>query len=209
LTPVINQPDKAETWLEAFQLIATPTPGFKLTSGASYMGYNVEPLLTAIAKLKPSDEACEVIWLRPSGSTWGRTQRVAEALVKIGDALRNAGRTNVGTVLAMPRSTSKGVRTNHKRLFGRGMLLPQGHLPANLEVLIVAGVIAVVNVHLPVGGHSVPIGSVVSDPRRLARMVERLTSRKGEGWEELWRAVAMKPSDEDSDSESYRTLDSA
>ncbi|MBY3201770.1 hypothetical protein [Rhizobium laguerreae] len=207
-SPVITEPGSAEAWLEAFKLLATPIPGFKLTSGASYLGYNLEPVLAAISELKPSDDVCEIIWLRPSGSTWGRTQRVAEALVGIGDALRNAGRTKVGTVLAMPRSTSKGVRTNHKRLFGRGVLLPQGHLPANLEVLIVAGVVAVVNVHLPVGGHSVPIGSVVSDARRLARIVERLTSRKGEGWEELWRAVPSKPTDEDS-GESYRTLDSA
>ena len=60
-------------------------------------------------------------------------------------ASRNAGRSELQT---MPRSTHRSIRSNHKRLFERGLMLPQGHLPANLEVLLVPGIAAFVNVHV-------------------------------------------------------------
>jgi hypothetical protein len=129
----------------------------------------------------------EVTWLRPSVSTWGRTLRVADALNQVRETLRNVGYLDVGAVLAMTRSTHKSVRTNHKRLFGSGFLLPQGYLPANLEVLLIAGVVAFVNMHLPIEGYTVPIGGIVTDPKRLARIAERLKPEEGKGWEELWR----------------------
>ena len=113
---------------------------------------------------------------------------MAEALHQFRAAARNAGRSELRTVQAMPRSTHRTVRSQHRRLFERGYLLPQGHLPANLEVLLVPGIGALVNVHLRLGHHSVPVGGLVTNPKRLARMVERLDPSAVTGWAEAWRA---------------------
>lgn len=195
-TPLINNPSNENAWREASKVTAVQGTGFTPTTGATYLSQNLEYLLSIIGDTKAANEPCEVVWLRPSGSSWGRTQRIPEALVQISDALRNVGRTSVSSTLVMPRSTSKTARFSHKRLFGKGVLLPQGRLPANMEVLIIGELVAIVNVHLGVGQYSVPVGGVVSNPKRLARIVERLTSGSGEGWETLWQSKA----------ESYRRL---
>ncbi|MGO7530881.1 hypothetical protein [Rhizobium leguminosarum] len=192
LSEVIGDPGSMDLWRDALADLPRLGDGFKPTVGAPHLPRNLDQLLTAVAEFKGTDERCDIIWLRPNGSTWGRTQRVGEALVSIADALRNAGMTNIKTTIAMPRSAGKSVRMSHKRLFNRGLLLPQGHLPGNLEVLAVGGVVAFVNAHLPVGAHSVPIGGLVFNGKRLARIVERLTPGTGDGWEQLWDVQPTK-----------------
>jgi hypothetical protein len=190
--PLIHAPGRVGAWLNAIDAADIQRPHFKPTIGASYLKENLSKLVDEISKLEPQVDANDITWLRPSGSTWGRTLRVAEAIQTLRATLRNAGRLDVGANLAMPRSTHKGVRSNHKRLFDRGYLLPQGHLPANLEVLLVRNVAAYVNVHLPVGGHAVPIGGVVTEPKRLARIADRLKPFQAEGWEEIWHPSQPK-----------------
>lgn len=188
LANLIRSPGSNEAWMEA--LSPEPVPGFKPTIGATYLPENASPFVDLVGSAAIGAQSVEVVWLRPSGSAWGRTLRVAETLHGIREAMRNAGVGDVATTLAMPRSTHRSIRTSHRRLFDRGRLLPQGRVPANLEVLFVPGVAALVNVHLPLGGHGVPIGGIVTDPKRLARIADRLGASPEEGAEELWSQSA-------------------
>ncbi len=192
---VINNPDSTDAWREA--LVSLPLEGaeFIASTGAPYLPRNFDRLISMVGDFEASDQVCEVVWLRPNGATWGRSLKVGESLASIGHALRNAGK-RMRTTLVMPRSTHKTVRQNHKRLFDRGILLPQGHLPANMEILLVAGKVALVNVHLPVGSHSVPVGGIVFNTKRLARMSERLMASQVDGWEQVWDAPTSQTSAE-------------
>ncbi|MGO7661625.1 hypothetical protein ACC697_04005 [Rhizobium ruizarguesonis] len=188
---VIDNPDSTDAWRDA--LVSLPVQGaeFNASTGAPYLARNFDRLIAAVGDFDTKDQLCEVVWLRPNGATWGRSLKVGESLASIGHALRNAGK-KMRTTLAMPRSTQKTIRQNHKRLFDRGTLLPQGHLPANMEILLIAGKVALVNVHLPIGTHSVPIGGIVFNAKRLARISERLTPGQVEGWEQIWEAPASQ-----------------
>lgn len=185
LASLIADPSQSALWSTAVD-DAGEAPGFRPTLGASYLEHNAELLADLIALGGRRGERGEIIWLRPNGSSWGRSLRVADTLQLLREATRNADMAVGEAMLAMSRSTHKSFRSNHKRLFERGVLLPQGHLPTNIEVLMVTGVGALVSVHLPVGGHSVPIGGLVTDPKRLARIEERLNG-DGERWEQLWK----------------------
>lgn len=188
ITQLVQSPDDAENWIQAMVEIGRSHVGFIPTIGATYLAGNLTKLIDLIATKEGPPSQIDVTWLRPSGSTWGRTLRVAEAIQQIRVASRNAGRPEVRTALAMPRLTQRSARTQHKRLFERGFLLPQGHLPSNLEVLHVPGVAAFVNVHLRMGHHSVPIGGIVTDSKRLKRIADRLSPGAVAGWDELWGA---------------------
>lgn len=186
LSQLPKRTDDPEAWVEAFKLSEVPGAGYRPGVGATYLKGNVDRLLQKFAEANFDQGVAEIIWLRPNGSTWGRTVRVADTLSKIRDGLRNNNQTDVRTVLAMPRSTTKSTRLNHKRIFDRGVLLPQGHLPSNLEVLLVPGIAAIVNIHVPVEQHAVPIGGLVTDQKRLSRIAERLGVIHNKGIEDLW-----------------------
>lgn len=191
LAAVIHNPSSREAWRAA--LAPDREDKFKPTVGASYLDDNAAPFIDLVGERVPGATLSEVRWLRPSGSAWGRTLKVAETIQGLREALRNAGSGEVATALAMPRSTHKGVRGAHRRLFDRGFLLPQGRLPANLEILLVPGIAALVNVHVPVGGHAVPIGGIVTEPKRLARIADRLNVTAEGGAEELWSRERSSP----------------
>lgn len=186
LSPLLQRADEQSAWVEAFSLAEVSGSGYRPSVGATYLKGNIERLLQKLAEAKFEQRTTEVIWLRPSGSTWGRTNRVAEALTEVRDALRNNNQPDVKAVLAMPRSTVKSTRLNYKRIFDRGVLLPQGHLSSNLEVFLVPGVAALVNIHVPVQQHAVPIGGLVTEPKRLGRIAERLRIIHEKEIEELW-----------------------
>jgi hypothetical protein len=184
LATLLQDPTSRDAWRTAMSI--KKRDDFVPTIGAAYLEDNVSCLLDAIGNAGGIAGSVEIVWLRPSGSSWGRTLRVAETLHELREMLRNAGVHDVSNRLVMPRATHRSIRTNHRRLFDAGILPPHGHLPPNLEIIMVRGIAALVNVHLPVAGHSVPIGGVVADPKRLARMADRLTPA-GEGdWETLW-----------------------
>ncbi|WP_146198085.1 hypothetical protein [Caulobacter endophyticus] len=174
----------AEAW--GIALAPSSQEGFKATVGAIYLGANVDLLVDAIAAAGKTRESLELVWVRPNGSSWGRSLCLADAMQTIREATRKAGASNTRAALLVPRSTHKSIRLDHKRVFETGTLLPQGHLPTNLEVFLIPGLAALVNVHMPVGGRSVPIGGMVTDPKRLSRIEERLKTA-GERWEDIWR----------------------
>jgi hypothetical protein len=184
LAALIRAPGSKKAWGDA--MAAETVQNFRPTIGASYLEENAADLLDIVSAAGEIDTPVEVTWLRPSGSSWGRTLRVAETLQSIREVLRNAGISEVTTRLVMPRSTHRTTRNTHRRLFDQGVLLPQGHLPTNLEVLVITGIGALVNTHLLVGGHAVPIGGIVTDPKRLARIADRMRQDPEGMWEVLW-----------------------
>ncbi|MDR6591563.1 hypothetical protein [Agrobacterium tumefaciens] len=188
-TNVIENPQNIDIWRQALASITAEGSEFHASTGALYLQRNFDRLIANIGDFESKQADCDVVWLRPGGATWGRTLKIGETIASVGHALSNAGK-KMRTTLAMPRSTHKTMRQNHKRIFERGLLLPQGHLPGNLEIFLVPGKLAVVNVHLPVGTHSVPIGGTVFNKKRLARITERLTRGNMEGWETLWENPA-------------------
>jgi len=186
LSPLLQHSNEQSAWVEAFSLSEVLGSGYRPSVGATYLKGNIERLLQKFAEAKFEHRITELIWLRPNGSTWGRTTRIAEALTEVRDALRNNNQPDIKAVLAMPRSTVRSTRLSHKRIFDRGVLLPQGRLPSNLEVLLVPGIAALVNIHVPVQQHAVPIGGLVTEPKRLARIAERFRVIREKEVEELW-----------------------
>ncbi|MBN7787666.1 hypothetical protein JYP51_22290 [Ponticoccus gilvus] len=185
LASLIASPSSTDAWVSAFGRSKHPNSSFQPTLGASYLKGNINRFLEALS-VEDSSDLGKIIWLRPSGSTWGRTALVAEAVNQIRQLLKNNGSNNLESILFMPRSTRHSDRTIHKAIFDKGFLLPQGHLPANMEVLLVPGKAALVNVHILAGQHSVALGGVTTDPARLSRIVAKLTRGKSDGWGEIW-----------------------
>src|SRR5208283_2636978 len=146
VAPILHNKPDVDTWRE---LLTAPTvPTFRRSVGAAYLDKNINLLSDVVTDLRGiGTEAAEIVWLRPSGTGWGRSRRVAEALQKLKDMLRNIHASEVRTRIAMPRSTHKSVRKSHRRLFDRGELLPQGQMPPNIEILLVDGIAALVNLH--------------------------------------------------------------
>jgi hypothetical protein len=186
LGELLRNPSSGDAW--AIALGVVDVPGFRQTVGATYLEANAEVLVEAVAKSAMANATTDIIWLRPNGSSWGRTLQVADLVGSLRNAVHEAGATTSTTTLSMPRSTHRSIRTDHKRLFDRGVLLPQSHLPSNLEILLVPKVAAFVNVHLPVKEQSVPIGGIVTEQKRLGRIEDRLRSGRDERWEEIWKS---------------------
>ncbi|MFG1210412.1 hypothetical protein [Xanthobacter flavus] len=186
LFPLLQRIDERSAWVEAFRLAEVSGSGYRPCVGATYLKGNIERLLLKFAEARFEQPITEVIWARPSGSTWGRTTRVAEALAEVRDALRNNNQADVKAVIAMPRSTIRSARLSHKRIFDRGVLLPQGHLPSNIEIFLIPGIAAFVIIHVPVQQHSVPIGGLITEPKRLSRIADRLRIVHEKEVEELW-----------------------
>lgn len=185
LASLVDSPNDTNAWANAFGRAEIPDSHFQPTLGASYLKVNLDLFLKALGD-EDDPNLGKLVWLRPSGSSWGRTAKVAEALSQIQQVLRNKGNADSRSFLIMPRSTSSSDRKSHKKVFDNGLLLPQGHFPANIEVLLVPGKVALVNAHISAGRHSVAMGGLVTDTTRLSRMLARLTPGKASGWDELW-----------------------
>lgn len=192
LSALAKEPSDMSHWAKALAGSTSEDAHFRSTVGAIYLSSNLSKILDVITKSGNAASKITLKWLRPSGFAWGRTLRISETLNEIREALKGAGRPELDTLIAMPRSTHQTMRSKHKRLFSRGVLLPSGRLPSNLEILLIPDVVAVVNLHLQLGAHAVPLGGIVTDPKRLSLIGQRLN--ESDGWEEMW-SQARSPDD--------------
>lgn len=187
LEALLKSGSTTDAWRDAIANV-TAGDGFRPTLGATYLERNMEALVNSLATARTSDrKAAQILWLRPSGSKWARTLRLGSSLQEMREGLRASGYSDTATTLIMPRATPRPVRRSHRRLFDRGVLLPQGHLPPNLEVVLIEGVCALIHVHVPIGGSAVSIGSLVTDTKRLERIASRLSSARSVPWETVWQ----------------------
>lgn len=163
--------------------------------GATYLLGNTSAFCGAVFdRLKaaaPSEGAHELIWFRPGGNSWGRSNRLVDALAEIRNAMRRADRQMGETILLVPRATPMSARKSCRKIFDHGILAPSGQLPADLEVILAPGLAACVIIHLPLGQHTLPIGSIVTDPD-LLRRVERRVSRERTDSQLLWGVPAKE-----------------
>lgn len=192
LAALLSQPDNIEFWTAALVRAENAGSGYLPTLGATYLRRNLTRLIALVHAVGPAVPDREIIWARPGGAAWGRTAKVSGALTELRNALSGAGAPDVETTLLVTRSTPKPLRTAHRRFFTRGRLSPQGHLPPNIEILLLPDVAAIINVHIPVGRHAVPIGGLVTDKRRLARIVDRLRPARSDGWDDLWQPAKAR-----------------
>lgn len=189
LAAVLSQPDNIDFWTAALVRTERAGSGFVPTLGAAYLRRNMQLLIALVHAAGPAVPDREIVWARPGGTAWGRTARISGALTELRNSLSKPEGPDVESTLLVTRSTPKPHRTAHKRFFTRGRLAPQGHLPPNIEILLVPDVAAMINVHVKVGRHAVPIGGLVTDNKRLARIGEKLRPARREGWEDLWQAA--------------------
>lgn len=159
------------------------------TIGPPYLPKITESICRAISEArKLSGEAAasaSLIWARPGGDLWGRSSRVGECLASIRDALRARGAPDVETLLVIPRAVPSDLRRAWRRVFDRGLLAPSGQLPADMEVLLVPGVVAHVSIYVPFRSGALCVGSITRDAATLQRLERRLRRESGDS-EPLW-----------------------
>lgn len=163
----------AGTWPQV--LAAGERDGDALFFGASYLDYNMAKLCRVIeAALSAGRPATPppILWLRPGGSAWGRTFKVGDGLQRIRETLSAHGLRDVQTVAMIPRGVPNAHRRLLKRVFDEGLLAPAGFYPADMEIILIPGVAALVALHMDVGRHGAAIG-VASRKERLLRSLER------------------------------------
>lgn len=167
--------------------------------GATYLLGNTSAFCNAIyERLKAAPQAAaahDLIWFRPGGNLWGRTNRLADALTEFRNVVRRADHQMGETTLLVPRATPGPARKSCRKLFDHGILAPSGQLPADLEVILSPGLAACVVIHLPLGQHTLPIGSVVTDPDLLRRVERRLRRERAESLH-LWGVPVVQEADQ-------------
>jgi len=189
------QSGDASTWSQV--LASKERDGDPLLFGATYLDDNVgkfcgviEAALGAGRKARGSPS---IIWLRPGGTAWGRTFKVGETLQRIGETLSSGGVKDAQTVAIVPRAVPAGQRRNLKRIFDEGRLAPTGFYPADLEIILIPGVAAMVALHMDVGRHGAPIGIASRNERLLRALERRFSENRISASDTLWAAPAETP----------------
>lgn len=163
----------AATWSQV--LAESEQDGDALLFGASYLDYNMAKLCRLIettpAGARPAT-APPIFWLRPGGTAWGRTFKVGDALQRLHETLSAQRMRDCQTIAMVPRGVPNAHRRHLRRVFDEGRLAPSGFYPADMEIILIPGVAALVALHMDVGRHGAAIG-VASRRERLLRSLER------------------------------------
>lgn len=161
--------------------------------GATYLDHNIERFCAVVSAALGGQRPAvspNILWLRPGGTAWGRTFKVGDALQRVRDTLRSSGIRETETVVLVPRAVPAGHRRQLKRVFDEGRLAPSGTYPADIEVLLVPGLAAMIALHVAAGRHGTAVG-VVSRDERLLRTLERRVGDTMLGTAQpLWAAAA-------------------
>lgn len=164
----------AATWSQV--LAPSDKDGDPLLFGATYLDYNVgklcDEIKAALSAGRTASGPPSIIWLRPGGTAWGRTFKVGDMLQRIRETLSSGGIKEAQTTAIVPRAVPTGHRRHLKRIFDEGRLAPTGSYPADLEIIAIPGIAAMVALHMDVGRHGAPIG-IASRSERLLRAIDR------------------------------------
>lgn len=188
---------RSQDWRDWLPLLQSGAKtGSRPIFGASYLPANstafCSVLFDGLKQAGKGRDSIELIWFRPGGDAWGRSNRVIDMLGEIGDTARRTGRTLAGTSLIVPRATPNACRRTSRKAFDQGILAPSGQLPADLEVILAPGFAACVVIHLPLGPRTLGIGTVLTDPDALRR-IERRVRRERQDSVSLWAPSAGRP----------------
>jgi hypothetical protein len=163
--------------------------------GASYLDHNADKFCKELEEALASGRQMSgpaIIWLRPSGSAWGRTFKVGETLQRVRDVLSASGARNVPSLMMLPRGVPTGRRRDFRHMFDDGRLSPPGFYGGDLEILLVPGVGAAVFHHLELGRHGVPIGIASHDERMLRAVERRFSDVALQAGDALWAAPVQE-----------------
>jgi hypothetical protein len=185
----------AATWSQA--LAPSKREGDPLLFGATYLDYNVgkfcREIKEALAAGRTATGPPSIIWLRPGGTAWGRTFKVGETLQRVSETLNSGGVKDAQTIAIVPRAVPTGQRRHLKRIFDEGRLAPTGFYPADLEIILIPGMAAMVFLHMGVGRHGVPIGIVSRNDRLLRTLERRFSESRISASDTLWAVQAEAP----------------
>ena len=192
----LRQSGDASTWSQVLAL--GDRDGDPLIFGATYLDYNVGKFCgvieSALAAGRTASGSPSIIWLRPGGTAWGRTFKVGETLQRIDETLSSGGVKDAQTIMIVPRAVPTGQRRNLKRVFDEGRLAPTGFYPADLEIILIPGVAAMVALHMDVGRHGAPIGIASRNERLLRALERRFSENKISASDTLWSVPVETPS---------------
>jgi hypothetical protein len=158
-------------------------PGTATLVGAVYLERNRQIFRTlitqrAIEAAPEGDQLLpELLWLRPTGSSWGASDDLRALLAEVRGAVRDIPdrRRSVRTTLVVPAADRGSHPSRFKRLFDHGILAPPGYLPPALEVLVVRGIAAAVLVWVALSEScGVWVGRATTRSQDLSALEERL-----------------------------------
>jgi hypothetical protein len=182
----INDPDR---WMGLLQ--ADLGSEARAIVGAAYLPANVENFCNAISVglTRDTTASSSLLWLRPGGTRWGRTLKLAEGLQRIREVCRSGGKANLKNTLVVPRALATKARTLWRRIFDEGLLAPTSYASGNLEILLMPKVAAMILVHIPVHGGSLPVGSITWAGATLEILHRRF--RNLENFQTLWTSAPV------------------
>lgn len=191
----LRQSGDASTWSQV--LAPGDRDGDPLLFGATYLDYNVGKFCTVIEAALGAGRTASgppsIIWLRPGGTAWGRTFKVGETLQRLGDTLSSGGVKDTQTIAIVPRAVPSGQRRHLKRVFDEGRLAPTGFYPADLEIILIPGIAAMVFLHMDVGRHGAPIGIASRNERMLRALERRFNEGRISASDTLWALPTEAP----------------
>ncbi len=191
----LRQSGDASTWSQV--LAQADREGDPLLFGATYLDYNVGKFCAVIESALGAGRTASgppsIIWLRPGGTAWGRTFKVGETLQRLGETLSSGGVKDAQTIAIVPRAVPSGQRRHLKRVFDEGRITPTGFYPADLEIILIPGIAAMVFLHMDVGRHGAPIGIASRNERMLRALERRFNEDRISASDTLWALPAETP----------------
>jgi len=174
----------------------TGNPDRQPVVGATYIDRNIAFFvkmleargLSGLPRDKPRD--LELVWFRPTGTTWGTSPDLEASISSIKGAVRHtlSRAWRVRTSLVVPQ-VSRG--ENNKRfegLFDRACLATGGYLSPAVEVMLLRGVGAIVTVCVRLSAVIVvPVGFTIIDPVAVAALENALQLELVDEFHQLWR----------------------
>lgn len=134
----------------------------------------------------PEDSVLPIVWYRPGGTAWGRSEDLQAALADFRSALRQKKSRDITTAMVFPSVTSKETSRRFERLFDSGLTAPAAMLSPAIEVIWIAGIVAVVSVLVELRtGVSVWIGCATSDRQKIQKIGASIPTDLA-GCKEVW-----------------------
>jgi hypothetical protein len=163
--------------------VAECPPGTGILLGSSYIERNRQLCRSLVEERGASGGQSarglppELLWFRPTGSSWGASEDLRAMLADLRAAARafSEGRASPRATLIFPAAERASHPKRFNRLFDAGLLAPPGYLPTAVEVLILRGVFAATLVWVPLAEScGVWVGRATNRPDDLATIETRL-----------------------------------
>lgn len=165
--------------------------------GASYLDRNLDQF-EKLADLNVSSQISsstrkkvELIWARPSGSGWGATPDLPDAVTFMRRLVRRKFGSDCGleTSLISPRNSIQDSNRRLRRIFQNGFSPTSGLISPAVEVVYLREIAAMVLVRTKLSPNiAVGIGFVFVSPSVLSRIEKLLRLENLDSYENLWKA---------------------